>query len=328
MTSPLSSLPVRADLLPSLAVAMSGAVWGLFWIPMRELDAVGVRGAWAAAVFFGLTLVLVLPLLPSRLRSIRSGGPSVLLTGILTGSAFAFYAVSLVHTTVVNSILLFYLTPVWSTVLGRLLLGEPITRTRGFAVATGLTGLWVILGVDSGLPLPRNAGDWLALVSGACWAYGSLRIYDDTGVHHVDAALVFIVAGTVASVATLALPLPGHAEMPALDGLMGRAGWVLIIAVLAITPTNFLIIWAATRLGPVRVGLLLMLEVVVGIGSAAILIEEPFGVRQVVGGVLIVSAGVLEMQREAAPRHRGDDPGDDAVAPVPGPGPDPDRNKE
>ena len=43
-------------------------------------------------------------------------------------------------------LLLFSLTPVWGTLLGRVLLGERVTANRGMALALGLAGLDVILG--------------------------------------------------------------------------------------------------------------------------------------------------------------------------------------
>jgi drug/metabolite transporter (DMT)-like permease len=44
--------------------------------------------------------------------------------------------------------------------------------------------------------------------------------------------------------------------------------------------------------------MLLMVEVIVGVVSAAILTDEQFGVREFVGTVLIVSAGVVEVLRQ------------------------------
>jgi drug/metabolite transporter (DMT)-like permease len=36
----------------------------------------------------------------------------------------------------------------------------------------------------------------------------------------------------------------------------------------------------------------------VGVGSAAILLDEPFGLRELAGAILIVSAGVVEVMRQ------------------------------
>ena len=46
---------------------------------------------------------------------------------------------------------------------------------------------------------------------------------------------------------------------------------------------------------PGRLGILLQMEAVVGIGSAALLTDEPFGVVEVLGTVLVVAAGVADI---------------------------------
>ena len=63
-------------------------------------------------------------------------------------------------------------------------------------------------------------------------------------------------------------------------------------------PITYLTIWPATVLSPGRVGMLLMVEVIVGVVSAAILTDEQFGMRELAGTVLIISAGVVEVLRQ------------------------------
>jgi drug/metabolite transporter (DMT)-like permease len=63
-------------------------------------------------------------------------------------------------------------------------------------------------------------------------------------------------------------------------------------------PMTFLTIWPTTLLSPGRVGMLLMADVVAGVASAAILTDETFGYREIVGTVLIVSAGIVEVARQ------------------------------
>ncbi len=49
---------------------------------------------------------------------------------------------------------------------------------------------------------------------------------------------------------------------------------------------------------PGRVGMLLLAEVLVGVTSATLLLDEPFGIRELSGAALIVSAGVVEVMRQ------------------------------
>jgi hypothetical protein len=55
------------------------------------------------------------------------------------------------------------------------------------------------------------------------------------------------------------------------------------------------IYWGSRHVDPGRLGILLQLEAVVGILSAALLAGEPFGLRQAIGAVLVVGAGFIEV---------------------------------
>jgi drug/metabolite transporter (DMT)-like permease len=55
------------------------------------------------------------------------------------------------------------------------------------------------------------------------------------------------------------------------------------------------LMWAAARLEPARVGILLMAEVLVGVVSAALIAGEALGTLEILGGLLVLSAGVLEV---------------------------------
>jgi uncharacterized membrane protein len=160
----------------SIALVLGGALWGAIWIPLRALEAAGLGGAWAGLVIYaGAALAMGLGLILSR-RPLRGLGLPLVLSGLATGAAFSLYSSSLAMTEVVRAILLFYLTPVWGTLLGIAFLGERLTTPRLAALVLALIGLVVVLGGD-GFPRPRSAGDWLALASGFSWALGALLVY-------------------------------------------------------------------------------------------------------------------------------------------------------
>jgi drug/metabolite transporter (DMT)-like permease len=52
--------------------------------------------------------------------------------------------------------------------------------------------------------------------------------------------------------------------------------------------------WAATRIEPARIGILLMSEVIVGAISAALFAGEPFSRLMALGGALVVAAAMIE----------------------------------
>jgi drug/metabolite transporter (DMT)-like permease len=171
---------MKTETLAKIACAYSGMVWGLFWIPLRTLEAAGITGLWATLVFYIAPVIVASPLLVWRWRELAQGGIGLQLTGILSAFGLVLYSVSVLYTDIVKAILLFYLTPIWSTLLARALLGETITTLRWLAMALGLAGIVVIFGLDGGLPLPRNLGDWLALASGILWAMTAVRLRRET----------------------------------------------------------------------------------------------------------------------------------------------------
>ena len=288
----------RPDLLPSVVLALIGMSWGVFWLPMRLLDEIGLGGAWATLAVFATALVLLFPVIIARRRRLAAGGTSLLVTGMITGAAFALYATALMLTEVVYTILLFYLTPVWSTLLGRIMLGEKITRRRLLALILGIAGLFVILGFDRGLPLPRNIGDWMALLSGIGWAYGSLRLYRSETASAWESTSAFFAGGLLITLVGVLIPI--DVTTPSSESLVAATPWLFLLVAAYLVPSMLVLLWAASRLSPGRVGLLLMGEVVVGVISAALLTDEPFGGRELIGTILIVSAGVIEVTRRQA----------------------------
>jgi drug/metabolite transporter (DMT)-like permease len=70
--------------------------------------------------------------------------------------------------------------------------------------------------------------------------------------------------------------------------------WILAAAVLWVVPAMGLSLWGATRMSPARASMILMLEVLVGVGSAAWLAGEELGMNKIVGGALILSASLVE----------------------------------
>ena len=165
----------------------------MIWIPIRALEAQGLPGAWPGLLIYAATLVVLSPLIALRWRPIWARFGALAFCGLGTGAAFSLYATSLLLTDVVHSILLFYLTPVWGTLLGIALLGERLTLPRLASLCLGIGGLAVVLGGGSGLPLPRNLGDWLALGAGLAWAVGSFGVYRMKNAAVSDQILAFMV---------------------------------------------------------------------------------------------------------------------------------------
>jgi drug/metabolite transporter (DMT)-like permease len=286
----IASRPAAA----AFGLAIGGLFWGLYWVPLRVLSDLGMGGAWPGAfVFFGAAILLT-PLIWHRRAGLRSNWWALVSCGLLTGAAFSLFSTAIILTDVVRAILLFYLTPVWSTLLGLVYLGERLTPARIGALALGITGMLIMLGLGAGWPVPRSLGDILALASGMVWAVGSLRLYQARHISVVEQVIAFVTGGLVIALATVAI---GGAVLNPIGGapVFGAAIWPLAIISLFVVPTLFLTVWPATVLPPARVGLILMTEIIAGVISAALFAGEVFGWREAVGSLMIVSAGLVEV---------------------------------
>ena len=284
---------------PEIAIVAFGAMWGLYWIPLRHLEGRGVDAVWTTLGLFVVGLVVLAPFLIRHAPSRAGLTPRMLGTGLLTGGAFVLYSISIVLTEVVTAILLFYLSPVWATVLGRFLLAERFTGTRVAALGLGLGGLWVVLGGESGVPLPRNAGDWCALTAGVAWAFGTLRVHQDTAISSVAHVTSLFVGGTVVIAIVSLLPIAADP----LPGMTVHAGSIIAVLAILSMVSAWGILWGARVVSPGRAGILLMAEVIVGLASAAALSGEPFGITQLAGSVLIAGAALVEVLPGAV-RHQ------------------------
>lgn len=284
---------VQNERCVSAAILGAGMIWGLFWLPMRLLNEAGIGPAWAAMLLNLMACVLLLPV-----ALLRGHGPWILprsevLTAVLNGSGFSFYAISLVITDISKAIPLFYLMPVWAVLLSRCLLGHKITMTRVVTLVTGTGGLFLVLGAGDGLPLPTNLGDVLALAAGVMWASAALRIYAGGSDENFGASIfVFFVAATATSVLLIGLL---KSPQPDWSLFFEAFPYGAIAAIFFLILPTVLMVWGSARIPPARVGILLMSEIVVGLLSAWFVQDEPLGLSALLGSVLIMSSGGLEV---------------------------------
>ena len=137
--------------LARFACLYAGAIWGIFWIPLRALEHQGIAGIWSVVMFYTVPALMMLPVYATRGRKLASAGVPFHISGILAGLALVFYSGALVFTDVIRALLFFYLTPLWSSLLARVVLGERITAVRWITMATALVGLLLVLRIDEGL---------------------------------------------------------------------------------------------------------------------------------------------------------------------------------
>jgi drug/metabolite transporter (DMT)-like permease len=271
--------PRRSDIIPSVAIAVGAAFWGLYWIPIRGIEQAGVHAFWAGPVIFGASALLFTPIVLLRFHNYIAHWRQIMIPGLLSGFAFALYIASLNLTDVVRAILLFYMSPLWSTLLGVLVLKERLTVNRVLALLLAFFGLYIVLVVESGLPVPRNTGDWFALISGLCWSIASVKLFQDGDHMILEKVTMFTIFALLLSFFLILWQQGNLGGMPGIEALAKGWYWILIVA-LGMLPITYLTI------------------LLVGVASAALLTDETFGVREMVGALLIISAGVVEVLRQ------------------------------
>ncbi len=105
----------RPASLASAIVVGTGALWGVYWIPVRRLAEAGLPGAWGMLAAVLTAAILMASITIRRRRNLRNVHPRAFFFTALGGAAFVLYSVGLVDGRVAIIILLFYLTPVWSS---------------------------------------------------------------------------------------------------------------------------------------------------------------------------------------------------------------------
>lgn len=280
---------------PNAAILFSTLLWGTFWIPLRQLHEAGLSDATATTASFALCLLLLLPVGLVRWRRLLAGGWPVALAGLCMALGIALYAEGLVRGQVARVILLFYLAPVWSVLLGRVMLGVPITRLRVLIIVLGFAGMLVIFGVEAGVPLPQSLGDWMGLASGLIWSLA--MVYVNRTAARPDFDRVFVQFIFLAPAFYLLTLIPGPRDPVGLEAglLLGASAWLFAFALVWVLPLVWLSVFGGSALDPGRVAIFLLFDIVIGLGTSAWLTTETLGPRELIGAALIIAAGVGEV---------------------------------
>lgn len=282
--------------LPVIAVCSAVLIWGVFWMPLRWFEASGLHGAW---VTFAINIIATANLLPIlAIRSIPKPKLNfkLVVIGLTLGGGFAGYFTGLLLTEIVKALVLFYTTPIWGTLFGILMLGEKLTLHRCLAVASCVIGLVVVLGGgDRAFPIPSNAGDWLALAGGMSWCYGTTLLVREEGMASLYQCLAMFIGGlALAGLAILVLPVADAGMAPTLEQTVAFLPGLLAFTVIMFVPSNYFAIWGSRVLSPGFVGMLIPMEIIIGIVTVALLSGDKIAPRQFVGAAMIISSSIID----------------------------------
>lgn len=285
--------------LSVLGLLAGATTWGLIWYPLRLLEQDGLAGPSSSLAVFVIALALGLPLTWRALREFRSGTALLLGIGLSAGWANLAYVLGVIHGEVVRVLLLFYLAPLWTVLLSHFLLGERL-KTVGYGViALSLAGALIMLWhPDKGMPWPKNNAEWLALSAGIAFACSNV-LSRKAHALSVSAKSLSVWGGVVIVALAVMLAQPSdsdralaaatdHWPMLAALGLVLCAVTVFMQYGLTHTPANQAIV-------------ILLFELVVAAVSAWFLVNEHLGLRDWIGGAMIVAASFLSGHMEHKP---------------------------
>jgi drug/metabolite transporter (DMT)-like permease len=273
-------------LLPVGSLLVSATLWGLVWIPLRLLDGQGMGGLWASLTSYGAALLVGLFWLSRRAPSWHNHGLALACMALAVGWCNVAFVLAVLDGTVVRVLLLFYLSPLWTLILGWLILDERPGREGLLvfivAVIGALTMLW---DPSMGMPWPRDQADWLAVSSGFAFAVANVLVR-----HQPDVPVSSkVIAGWLGDVLVAAVwilvvtePLPTVAAPVWLGAvLLGWFGFMIM---------TVLVVYGVTHMPVHRSAVILLFELVVGTVSALLLTDEQVEIREWLGGGLIVLA--------------------------------------
>ena len=201
-------MPKRTEHLKGmLLMTGAGLAWSTGGILIRSTT---LTSAWEVVFWRALFMaIFVSGFLTFRYRRgllnriAAVGGPG-LMAGILLASAFFFFILSVMHTTVANALVLMSISPFITAVFGRIFLGELVPRRMYVAMTAGLVGI-AIMFADA-LGTGSLGGNLLALE--VPLAFGANVVVLRRKSASVDMVPTVLLAGLIAVIVALPLSWP------------------------------------------------------------------------------------------------------------------------
>ena len=273
---------------------LTGAlIWGLIWYPYRILRDAGVDGIVASTMTYSIAFMLGLVFF-KRSASKIPWSWSLFGLALSAGGCNLGYVLATLEGEIVRVLLLFYLAPLWTVLLSRLLLGERLNRIGVFVIALSLTGAATVLWQPRiGLPVPQDGADWLGLGAGFMFALFNVLSRHAQGVS-IEAKSMIAFAGVVVSGCLLMFFGVAAPQIPSAISV-----WMLLALIgVVLVVVNLVVQYGLARVASNRAIVIMLSEVGFAALSSWLLAGEALGLREWMGGVLIVAAGTLSARME------------------------------
>ncbi len=283
MQTPLSE-PRTVYFLAVLALLGSATIWGVIWYPLRLLEDQGLAGLWCALIMYGTAFVVGLPWWWRHRCGFASRPLMLAALGLASGWANIAFILAVIDGEVVRVTLLFFLYPIWATLIGRFILREhmSVRAWSGFFIAVG-GALFMMWNPELENPLPRDHNDWLALSAGVAFAISAALVRSLNEVSVVPKTLV-VWAGVVI-VAGVWL-LSRQLVFPDLE--LGVYFSAALLGIFATVVMTLLVQYGFHHVPVSQSSVILLFELVAAALSAYWLANEMPASNEWLGGIVIV----------------------------------------
>ena len=269
-------------------------MWGTLWYPMRLLEESGLQGLWSTLIVFSAAMLVGLPMLWRHRIEVHHLGHYATLA-LAAGWCNVAFILAVIEGNVVRVLLLFYLSPLWTVILGKLLLNESLSREAGATLVLAMTGAVIMLWDPAiGLPWPQESADWLAISSGMAFALNNVIVRKVQGVSIWTKAGVSWIGVIFVAVALLMVTEP---RLPQVAGEVYLSAFAL--GAIGMVTMTLAVLYGVTHMPAHRSAVILLFELVAGTVSAQLLTEEVVETSEWIGGVLIISAALFAARSHA-----------------------------
>jgi drug/metabolite transporter (DMT)-like permease len=284
--------------LPVVVLLVASTAWGLTWLPLKHFGDHGIRGVWVTLVAHGSVGLLALPLVWRTRRRWLASWRVMVLLAVFGGLANLAFATAIVSGDVLRVMALFYLLPAWGVIGGRVLLGEVIDRSRQLSLVGALLGAFLVLGGSGLSAAPPTWIEGAALASGMALGLHNVLLRKAQAVPvvtKVGFGFVGCLCWAAAFVVLGAAPAPRGVPSSVWIEVVGfGVVWILLATVGTM--------WGVHHLEAGRSSVLIIIELVTAVVSAALLNERHIATTEWLGGALIVAAALIEARRPAQSR--------------------------
>lgn len=282
---------------PTLGLLYGATYWGLVWYPTRWLEGLGLQGAWLTLIAYSTAALVFFPFARLTLAGIRAQAPEVLGLFLAAGWTNVAFVLAVIEGEVVRVVLLFYLSPVWTVILGGWLLGERFTRATAAMLGLGIGGALVMLWDPALGHVPLNRADLLAASAGFAFAINNVMTRRITALGVRGKTQVAWVGVVVVSLGMIAFTSPSLPASPpiAWGGAAALGLFGFLLSTLAVT-------YGVTHMPVQRSAVIMLFELIVGAASAWWLAGEVISVQEWLGGMLILTAALIAIFQEDEPR--------------------------